>query len=96
VPKRTHKNRFRREIIEAWESRCAYCGIQPEKITLDHIIARTNGGETKRSNLIPACAPCNGSKGHSDIWLWYREQSFYSLNRERIIKDWITNKKAPV
>ena len=89
VSKRVTKHRFRRGIIEAWESRCAYCGCQPEKITLDHVIPKVSGGTTERSNLVPACASCNGSKNHCEVWKWYRSQPFYSMNREKIIVDWI-------
>lgn len=89
VSKRVTKNSFRREIINAWEGCCAYCGSQPEKITLDHVIAKVKGGMTVPSNLVPACAECNVSKNHCDVWQWYQAQPFHTAAREQQIRSWI-------
>ena len=40
---------------------CAYCGDRAT--TVDHVIARANGGGDHPSNLVAACQPCNRSKG---------------------------------
>ena len=89
VPKRATKSSFRREIINAWEGACAYCGCKPEKITLDHVNPVANGGMTVRSNLVPACAECNVSKNHCDVWRWYQAQPFHTAAREEQIRSWL-------
>lgn len=50
-------------IKAAYKGRCAYCGIKPKQLTIDHVtpLAR-NGGHTP-DNLVPACRPCNAAKG---------------------------------
>jgi hypothetical protein len=96
VPKRVTKHRFRRAIIEAWDSCCAYCGCQPEKITLDHIVPKVKGGTTERTNLVPACPSCNVAKNHCDVWAWYRAQSHFDAAREARIVAWMETEKPPL
>lgn len=89
VSKRVTKNSFRREIINGWQGCCAYCGSQPEKITLDHVTPKVKGGMTVPSNLVPACAGCNVSKNHCDVWAWYQSQPFHTAAREQQIRSWL-------
>jgi 5-methylcytosine-specific restriction endonuclease McrA len=44
---------------------CQYCGAQPgtHLLTLDHVIPRTQGGQTVWENLVTACRACNHTKG---------------------------------
>lgn len=94
VSKRVTKNSFRREIINAWDGCCAYCGCRPEKITLDHVVPKVKAGTTQKSNLVPACAPCNVSKNHCDVWQWYAEQAFYCAGKEGVIREWLESNAA--
>lgn len=48
---------------------CGYCGIQPAD-TVDHIVPRSNGGDNKRTNKMPACRGCNSSKGTKALQSW--------------------------
>ncbi|MBW1850684.1 MAG: HNH endonuclease [Deltaproteobacteria bacterium] len=43
--------------------KCAYCGTQREKLTIDHIIPKSRGGTTNFDNCVSSCKPCNNSKG---------------------------------
>ena len=43
-------------------SRCAYCG-QLRHLTMDHVIPVSKGGSSDFGNIVPACQPCNSSKG---------------------------------
>jgi len=88
VSKRVTKHRFRRLIIEAWGGCCAYCGCQPGKITLDHVIPKAKGGTTQWSNLVPACSDCNVSKNHCNWIEWYQQQLSHTSEREAKIKAW--------
>ena len=41
--------------------KCVYCD-SPNKLQIDHIHPRYHGGSNEISNLVTACAACNGSK----------------------------------
>ena len=44
------------------ENRCYYCGCGGP-MTIEHRIPLSRGGTNWPSNLVPACADCNNSKG---------------------------------
>lgn len=83
------KNSYRREIINAWDGVCAYCGCQPTNITLDHVIPVAGGGATVRTNQVPACARCNVSKSDREVWGWYEAQPFFNADRAGRIRGWL-------
>jgi hypothetical protein len=89
------RKRFRQSIKDAWGC-CAYCGRshgdsgEALPLTLDHVRPRSYGGNTLRSNLIPACRCCNLSKGSERDWHgWYLKQDFYCQQRAQKIRDWL-------
>jgi 5-methylcytosine-specific restriction endonuclease McrA len=43
---------------------CQYCGVQPgsEKLTIDHVVPRAQGGELRWDNCVLACVACNKRK----------------------------------
>lgn len=86
IPKKVTKHRFRKQIFEAWNHECAYCGEPAD--TLDHVIPRFHGGLTIRSNLLAACRVCNGSKGAEPVYHWLRRQPFWDLDREIMVAEW--------
>jgi 5-methylcytosine-specific restriction endonuclease McrA len=43
--------------------RCAYCGSHKERLSIDHIIPRSRGGDTAFENCVAACKGCNLKKG---------------------------------
>lgn len=48
---------------------CFYCGkaLGITTRTIDHVIPRSRGGSNRKENLVPACRPCNESKGARTI-----------------------------
>ncbi|MDD4873659.1 MAG: HNH endonuclease [Dehalococcoidales bacterium] len=38
---------------------CQYCGKTDKKLTLDHVIPRSHGGQHIWENITTACVPCN-------------------------------------
>lgn len=63
-------------------------------MTIDHIVAKKNGGGNELENLQPMCSHCNTLKGHQEITLdelavqrvaWDRKQAL-ALERQREIK----------
>ena len=58
--------RFNRKNLFARDSyQCQYCGqSQPtNKLSLDHVIPRSHGGQTTWENIVCCCLKCNGRKG---------------------------------
>ncbi|MFD1505268.1 HNH endonuclease [Georgenia yuyongxinii] len=51
---------IRLRILQRDGYTCAYCGREAD--TVDHIVAKANGGTDDESNLIAACRTCNGYK----------------------------------
>lgn len=49
-------------IKQRWHYRCAYCGCTPARLTQDHVIPLSRGGNHTAANIVPACQPCNSSK----------------------------------
>ncbi|MCP4353139.1 MAG: HNH endonuclease [Desulfobacterales bacterium] len=43
--------------------KCAYCGNDKEKLTIDHIIPKSRRGKTTFENCIACCRKCNNKKG---------------------------------
>ena len=56
----------RRQVRERANGCCEYCRSQEmfatESFSVDHIVPRKKGGETKLHNLAYACLGCNGHK----------------------------------
>lgn len=88
VPKKEGKQRLRRGIFAAWGHGCAYCGCPAD--TLDHVRPLALGGLTIRTNLIPACRPCNLAKGHANAIAWFRSHHGWTAEREARILEWLT------
>jgi 5-methylcytosine-specific restriction endonuclease McrA len=55
----THKQWL--DMIEKTGGRCVYCG-QVKKLTVDHVIPISKGGQHTKSNIVPACQSCNSRK----------------------------------
>lgn len=58
------------QIKDEYLGRCAYCGIQPPDLTQDHRIPVSRGGAHDWTNIVPACGPCNFSKGNKTPEEW--------------------------
>jgi 5-methylcytosine-specific restriction endonuclease McrA len=64
VPKLA-KRKISRPVLFARDGwRCGYCGTSTGKLTLDHIVPRSRGGESVWENVVASCAPCNRRKGN--------------------------------
>ena len=83
---------WRRAIKEHFNCTCVYCGNNYEihELTLDHVKAKSNGGETLTSNLVPACQKCNQGKGSSHWLGWMRQTYGRNPSREKHILNHIS------
>ncbi len=52
----------RREVLRRDHHRCQYCGTS-KRLTLDHVIPRSRGGQHTWDNVVAACERCNSRKG---------------------------------
>jgi 5-methylcytosine-specific restriction endonuclease McrA len=57
----------REYLLEKWDRKCSYCGIENVQLQIEHIIPRAKSGSNRISNLCLACDSCNKKKGTLDI-----------------------------
>lgn len=82
-----------KECLIFFGGECAYCGGTPRKgqrLTRDHLEPVSVGGSTIQSNIVPACASCNSSKGAEEFKQWFMKQPFFSQERLNRIFKWRT------
>jgi 5-methylcytosine-specific restriction endonuclease McrA len=51
----------RREVLKRDNHTCQYCG-STKRLTLDHVIPRSKGGQHSWDNVVTACERCNSIK----------------------------------
>lgn len=68
-----------RAIVQRFEGRCAYCGVQAAKLNKEHVIPLVRGGSHSIGNLVPACEPCNKSKGKKTVMEWRMHRLRYQV-----------------
>jgi 5-methylcytosine-specific restriction endonuclease McrA len=56
----------RRNIFKRDRYTCQYCGRQPgsEELTIDHVLPRAQGGQSRWDNCVLACVTCNKQKAN--------------------------------
>jgi 5-methylcytosine-specific restriction endonuclease McrA len=63
VPRAVQRKISRRALFARDGWKCVYCGHNGGRLTLDHVIPRSKGGESVWENVVTSCAPCNLRKG---------------------------------
>jgi 5-methylcytosine-specific restriction endonuclease McrA len=64
VPRTVQRKISRRALFARDGWRCVYCGTSSGRLTLDHVVPRSRGGESIWENVVTSCAPCNLRKGN--------------------------------
>lgn len=69
----SYRSRICRKILEKYKipKHCFYCG-DIQKLQIDHIIPRCEGGKDEIANLVYSCLKCNARKGSKSLQS-YRE-----------------------
>jgi 5-methylcytosine-specific restriction endonuclease McrA len=67
VPKSVQRKISRRALFARDGWRCQYCGSEGGKLTLDHVVPRSRGGESSWENVVTSCSPCNLRKGNRTL-----------------------------
>ena len=75
---------------EFFNNECAYCGRKLKNLTQDHFIPLSKGGNYTKDNIVPACRNCNCRKHNKDFNTWYKEQKFYSEEKESKIINYLS------
>lgn len=60
-------------VQAAWGG-CAYCGHTGTALQRDCVQPLSLGGRYTLTNIVPACGPCNASKGNSEVTSWMRRR----------------------
>ena len=72
------------------QAACAYCGQWHGQMTIDHVIPKSKSGpHFARWNLVPACQRCNLQKTNLPVFEWWRQQQFWTPEREEILTSWV-------
>jgi 5-methylcytosine-specific restriction endonuclease McrA len=53
----------REYLLNKWDRKCAYCGVENVPLQVEHIHPKAKGGTNRISNLCLACEKCNQKKG---------------------------------
>jgi 5-methylcytosine-specific restriction endonuclease McrA len=64
VPRAVKRKISRRALFARDGWRCVYCGSTGGRLTLDHVVPRSRGGDSVWENVVTSCAPCNLRKGN--------------------------------
>ena len=59
VPRTVQRKISRRALFARDGWRCVYCGTSGGRLTLDHVVPRSRGGDSVWENVVTSCAPCN-------------------------------------
>ncbi len=75
----------RRNLFKRDHSTCQYCACQPgtEELTIDHVLPRSQGGQTTWENCVLACVSCNAKKANRTP-----EQAMMKLRRAPVRPSW--------
>jgi 5-methylcytosine-specific restriction endonuclease McrA len=63
--------------LDEFGHKCAYCGEAGHDFHRDHLVPLAAGGSNDIANIVPACAPCNLSKGArsgAELLRWIAER----------------------
>lgn len=61
----------REYLLEKWGRECAYCGDKDTPLEIEHIVAKSNGGSNRATNLTLACYDCNQAKGNDSLEVFF-------------------------
>lgn len=76
------------QMKEQYSYTCVYCrGFFGDKITMDHVVPLSKGGNHTQSNIVPACHSCNASKGNKSLEDWPGN------SKSRVLRDYYDPKK---
>jgi 5-methylcytosine-specific restriction endonuclease McrA len=79
----------REYLLEKWDRKCSYCGVENVQLQIEHIVPRAKSGSNRISNLCLACESCNQKKGTLDI-------EIFLAKKPDILKRILSQAKRPL
>ncbi|OKH36536.1 HNH endonuclease [Calothrix sp. HK-06] len=79
----------REYLLNKWDRKCSYCGIQNVPLQIEHIRCIAKGGTNRISNLCLACESCNLKKGTQDI-------EDFLVKKPLVLKQILSQAKRPL
>lgn len=81
---------LREQIVNRDGRRCTYCFELALDLTIDHVLAWSEGGETTAGNLTVCCRACNERKGSMPVdlfalWLERKGRSTQAIILARLL-----------
>ena len=67
---------------------CAYCGTSNQRLTGDHLVAKSKGGLDKADNIVPSCEKCNNAKGDTEWRSFIMSLDNFNQARMNRIYEW--------
>ena len=96
------------EIQESFDKRCAYCDLEQEKFTIEHLVSfnRDSGGLHHPGNIVPCCKTCNRRRKENGLEVDWKthladivERDGHSITifreRQRRIEEHIERREHP-
>ncbi len=80
---------LREYLLNKWDKKCTYCGMENIPLQIEHIHPKAKGGTDRASNLCLACEPCNIKKGTQDIQVFLKK-------KPDVLKRVLTQAKRPL
>lgn len=81
------KKRIQRRIFEEQNHRCAYCHRKSFDLTLDHVKAKSKGGDDSYYNLVGACEYCNKLKRDFGAYVFYEIIHSYPIEDRKAFRN---------
>jgi 5-methylcytosine-specific restriction endonuclease McrA len=79
----------REYLLEKWDRKCSYCGVENVQLQIEHIVPRAKSGSNRISNLCLACESCNQKKGTLDI-------EIFLAKKPEVLKRILSQAKRPL
>lgn len=79
----------REYLLNKWDRKCAYCGIENVPLQVEHIQPKAKGGSSRISNLCLACEKCNLKKGTQGI-------EIFLAKKPDVLKRILSQSKRPL
>lgn len=79
----------REYLLEKWDRKCSYCGVENVQLQIEHIVPRAKSGSNRISNLCLACESCNQKKGTLDI-------EVFLAKKPEVLKRILSQAKRPL
>ncbi|MEG3957366.1 RNA-guided endonuclease IscB [Microcoleus sp. herbarium2] len=76
-------------LLQKWNRRCAYCGVENVPFEIEHILARSKGGSNRVKNLCLSCHSCNQAKGNKPVKEFLKK-------KPEVLKRVMAQAKAPL